>query len=69
MDSLEKYAEMFDGSYPDYADTRYCEISKLIEIYDKPGIEELIKSDEFSKMASLIIPLIVIKKASSPFGA
>ena len=69
MDSLEKYAEEFDKSYPDYAYARYGEIIKLIEAYDKPGLSEFIEGEEFKKFVSLVRPVIAIKnyKSQIPF--
>ena len=69
MDSIEKYSKIFDESYPDYADTRYGEIKKLVEVYDAPGIFELIDSEDFKKFSTLIRPVVAIKnyKSQIPF--
>lgn len=69
MDSLEKYAKIFDESYPDYADARYGAIKELIEVYDAPEAIELINGEDFKKFSSLIRPIIAIKnyKSQIPF--
>lgn len=69
MDSIEKYAKIFNESYPDYADSRYGEIKKLVEVYDAPGIFELIDSEDFKKFSTLIRPVVAIKnyKSQIPF--
>lgn len=69
MDSIEKYAKIFDESYPDYADSRYGEIKKLVEVYDAPGVPDLIAGEDFKRFAALIRPVIAIKnyKSQIPF--
>lgn len=69
MDNLEKYAEIFDESYPDYAEVRYKEIISLVKAYDSPGALKLIRGEEFKKISSLIRPVVAIKnyKSQIPF--
>jgi hypothetical protein len=69
MDSLDRYARIFDESYPDYADARYEEIRRLVAIYDSEDATNLIASDDFSRFSALIRPVISAKnyKSQIPF--
>jgi hypothetical protein len=70
IENLEIYRKFFDTVYPDYADTEYEEISKLIRAI--PDIDKVIstfKSSEAKEILGLIVPLIKIKnyKSQIPF--
>lgn len=69
MDSLDKYKNLFDESYPKYADSQYGEIKRLVEIYDAPDTLDLLKNEEFRKFLALVKPVIAIKnyKSQIPF--
>lgn len=70
MKNLEIYRKFFDTAYPDYLDTEYEEISRLMRAI--PDIDKVIstfKSSEAKDLLGLIIPLIKIKnyKSQIPF--
>ena len=69
MDSLEKYARIFDESYKDYADARYQEISNMVAFFDSPQAKKLIDSEQFKEFSNILKPLIAIKnyKSQVPF--
>ena len=69
MDSLEKYARIFDKKYINYSDVRHQKISTLIKAYDTPDVAARVQSEEFAKLLELIAPVIAIKnyKSQIPF--
>jgi hypothetical protein len=69
MDSLEKYARIFDKKYINYSDVRHQKISTLIKVYDTPDVAARVQSGEFAKLIELIAPVIAIKnyKSQIPF--
>jgi hypothetical protein len=65
MESLERYAKLFDEVYPNYGDVRYRGIQELIARYDAPDASDYVVSNEFAKAASFIEPLTAIKNYKS----
>ncbi|PIE48164.1 MAG: hypothetical protein CSA42_00270 [Gammaproteobacteria bacterium] len=70
MENLEIYRKFFDTAYPNYADTEYEGISRLIRAI--PDIDKVISTFKCSgakEILGLIVPLIKIKnyKSQIPF--
>ncbi|WP_095118565.1 hypothetical protein [Pseudomonas sp. Irchel s3f10] len=69
MESLDKYANHFDASYPAYADARYLGILALVSKYDSDSASTLLASESFKQALDIILPVIAIKnyKSQIPF--
>lgn len=70
MENLEIYKSYFNQAYPDYADSEYAAIAKMISAL--PTIDhasKILSSDCADKVLSLIVPLVKIKnyKSQIPF--